>query len=327
MKRDLALDSLKVLLAVFVVGIHSYFLNGSGTLWGDLLGNGLFRVAVPVFFIINGYFFSRVLAGESLMPWFKKVFFLYMAWMVVFLPFYIPGSLTVSSFARFLKTLALGYHHIWYLSAFILSGIVIYLLRNRSSRFLVISAGILFSVGVFLQYVRAYISFPQSAINNLLDVEWISRNFLFMAYPFMVTGILIRRHSIQKRLSPGLVWSLLGIGLTLVFLEAGMNYAFLKETRHSFDCLLALGLAAPALFLAITTLPWTHSSKRLSDLSMVIYFVHPLFISLLVDGWGIANNGINITGWTLFLSVLIVPVHDGVRQLLSRTFQPLIATG
>jgi surface polysaccharide O-acyltransferase-like enzyme len=325
MKRDLALDSLKVLLAAFVVGIHSYFLNGSGSMGGDLLGNGLFRIAVPVFFIINGFFFSGVLEKGSLILWLRKVLVLYAVWMAVFLPFYFPDNLTVSSIALFFKTLVLGYHHIWYLSALIIAGITIHFLKNRSTRVMVISAALMFVTGVILQYVRAYVDFPQSALNRLLDIEWASRNFLFIGYPFMVTGVLIRRHSLIEKLPAGPVWACLAIGLFLLFVEAGNNYTHLSGTRHSFDCLLALGLAGPLLFIAVSKLEWTHQSKRLSDLSMVIYFVHPLFISLLVDWWGIPNNGFNITGWTFLLSACMVPFHDGFRSLVNRALQSTAA--
>lgn len=327
MKRDLALDLLKVLLAAFVVGIHSYFLKGSGTLAGDLLGNGLFRVAVPVFFIINGYYLTRILADGNLLPWFRKVILLYVVWMIVFLPFYLPGELSLSSCIRFFKVLFLGYHHIWYLSAYITSGVLIYLLRKQSTRFLAIASVVLFLAGVALQYVRAYVSFSYTGLNSLLDMEWVSRNFLFIAFPFMVTGVLIRRHSLEKRLVPGLVWGLLVAGLALLLLEAGRNYLLLKATRHSFDCLLTLGLVCPVLFIAIIKLPWTHASKRLSDLSMVVYFVHPLFISLLVDGLALENSGLNITGYALLLSVLSFPAHEAVKNLLNRALQPTIAAG
>jgi surface polysaccharide O-acyltransferase-like enzyme len=164
-------------------------------------------------------------------------------------------------------------------------------------------------------------------LNNLLDIEWISRNFLFIAYPFMVTGVLIQRHGLVQKLPGSLVWSLLVVGCALLMLEAANNYTLLKTTRHSFDSLLALGLVCPVLFLAAARSNWRHESRRLSDLSMVIYFVHPLFISLLVDGIGMTNNGFNVTCWTLVLSVLSVPLHDGLKSFLGRTFQPSIAAG
>lgn len=319
MNRNVALDWLKVLLAAFVVCTHSYFLHGSGTLIGDILINGPFRVSVPVFFIINGYFFSKALEQESLIPWLKKVLPLYGIWMVVFLPFYLPDSLTLAAVAKFAKTLVFGYHHLWYVSAFIWAGGLIYCLRNASHRFLVITAIGLFLAGVALQYTRAYVEFPSARLNSLLDAELVSRNFLFMGYPFIITGVLIRRHSQRVVLPTGVLWGLLAVAIGLLVLEAGLNHSFLKGTRHSFDALLCLGFAPPLLFLAVSRLNWRGQSIRLSNLSAFVYFVHPLFISLLVDWWRIPNNGVNITAWTLLLAVLAMPVHDGIRSLFNRT--------
>ena len=324
MQRDLALDTLKVILAAFVVGIHSYFLMGTGTPAGGLLVNGLFRLAVPVFFMINGYFFCRVLEKGTLSGWLKKVLLLYIAWMLIYVPFYLPESLSLLGAFLFIKTLVLGYHHIWYLSALIFAGIMNYLLRKRSTGFLLLSSMGLFFCGVCLQYTRAYMDFPQHSLNSLLDIEWISRNFLFIAYPFMMAGILLRRISEFRRFSVVNIWILAILSLGLVLLEAGMNYAFLKGGRYSFDCLLSLGIACPLLFLGVSKFNWKHDSRRLSDLSMVIYFIHPLYISLLVDWWGLSNNGFNITLCVIALSVLTVPVHDGVKSLLSRRLQTLV---
>lgn len=327
MKRNLALDLLKVLLAAFVVGIHSYFLKGPGSWIGDISVNGLFRIAVPVFFAINGYYFSRILENEQLVPWLKKVVVLYVVWMLVFLPFYFPDSLKPVSAILFLKTLVLGYHHIWYLSAFIFSGLLIYLLRKRSPVFLATASILLFLTGVALQYGRAYVTLPAHGINQLLDIEWVSRNFLFIAFPFMMTGVLIRRYNLASVLSMRLIWGLLIPGMIFLLLEANNNYIWLKATRHSFDCLLALAIVCPLLFLAASKSNRVHESRRLSDLSMVIYFVHPLFISFLVDGLSLVNNGINITVWTLFLSVLVFPVHNMIKSIVTRTLQPTPSAG
>lgn len=56
------LDALKVVLAICVVALHCKVFGGNDTAIGYMLGNGLFRVAVPVFFIINGYYLFHTLS-------------------------------------------------------------------------------------------------------------------------------------------------------------------------------------------------------------------------------------------------------------------------
>lgn len=59
--RNVSLDLLKLLMAIMVVALHANFLQEYSLLGSYLLVNGLFRVAVPIFLIINGFYFFNVL--------------------------------------------------------------------------------------------------------------------------------------------------------------------------------------------------------------------------------------------------------------------------
>ena len=63
--RNLSLDYLKVFLAVCVVFLHGGWLYDINELVGYLHVNGLFRIAVPLFFIINGYYFYNISSLSS----------------------------------------------------------------------------------------------------------------------------------------------------------------------------------------------------------------------------------------------------------------------
>lgn len=53
MERNVALDLLKLTMAAMVVGLHAGFLNDFSSLGYYITVNGIFRIAVPVFFVIN----------------------------------------------------------------------------------------------------------------------------------------------------------------------------------------------------------------------------------------------------------------------------------
>ena len=59
MERNISLDLLKLGMAFMVVGIHAGFMADINPLVKYLTVDGLFRIAVPVFLIINGFFFYR----------------------------------------------------------------------------------------------------------------------------------------------------------------------------------------------------------------------------------------------------------------------------
>ena len=57
MERNVSLDILKLSMAFMVVAAHARFLSEISPLGEYLTVNGLFRIILPVFLIINGFFF------------------------------------------------------------------------------------------------------------------------------------------------------------------------------------------------------------------------------------------------------------------------------
>ena len=56
--RNLSLDYMKVLLAFFIIFIHAGLFYDFDESLSYIFVNGVFRIAVPLFFIINGYYFT-----------------------------------------------------------------------------------------------------------------------------------------------------------------------------------------------------------------------------------------------------------------------------
>ena len=116
MERNITLDFLKVILAMMVVGLHSGFLSDMSTVLSYLSVNGIFRVAVPLFFMINGLFFYDVLSNNNQRKWFLRIFSLYSFWMLFYVYFWFrPETFNFYNILKIVKTLVVGYHHLWYL--------------------------------------------------------------------------------------------------------------------------------------------------------------------------------------------------------------------
>ena len=86
MDRKLSVDILKVLMAVMVVGIHANPLKPLGHDAIMLSGGGVYRLAVPVFFVINGYFLEPVLHGGGAGRYVRRILLLYLIWTALYLP-------------------------------------------------------------------------------------------------------------------------------------------------------------------------------------------------------------------------------------------------
>lgn len=275
------LDALKVLLAVFVVALHCHILGGNDTTLGYLLCNGLFRVAVPTFFIINGFYLYQTLAaGHSFTTWFKRGLWLYLFWMLIYSPLYVePATLgSVGGILAVLKKLVIGYFHLWYLTGMLGGGLILYVLRSRSTTLLTLLALSAFAIGLFLQYARVYYELPNAFLQHFNQNDYTARNFVFMGFPFMTIGYLFARHQVTEKVTRLGVWTALVLGLSLILSEAYLNLVLRADTELNFDFLFSLVIIGPALFL----LPFVHvrasTSTTPAKVSSAVYYVHPLFI-------------------------------------------------
>jgi len=275
------LDALKVLLAIFVVALHCKIMGGNYNALGYMLCNGLFRVAVPAFFIINGYYlFQTLAAGHSFANWFKRGLLIYLFWMLVYSPLYVDPATIVSvgGVLGVLKKLLIGYFHLWYLLGMLGGGLMLFVLRDTSSISLIGLALAAFLIGLLLQYARVYYELPNAFLQHFNQNDYTARNFIFMGFPFMAMGFLFARHRVPQRVTRGGVWLGLLIGLGLILAESGLNYALRADVEQNFDFLASLLVITPALFL----LPFVHfrasTNSIPAKLSSAVYYVHPWLI-------------------------------------------------
>ncbi|NVZ26611.1 acyltransferase family protein [Pseudomonas gingeri] len=303
------LDALKVLLAVFVVVLHCHFMGGNYTAPGYVLCNGLFRVAVPTFFVINGYYLWQTLArGHSFALWFKRGLLLYLFWMLVYSPTYTSFAAlgSVGGVLAILKQFVIGYFHLWYLVGMLGGGLILYLLRQRPTGLLMVLALGAFTVGLVLQYARVYFELPNAFLQHFNQNDYTARNFLFMGFPFMALGFALARHGVPEKVTRGQVCGAFTVGLVLVLGEAWLNYSHQADARQNFDFLVSLPLTTPALFLLPFVFFRASTSTLNAKLSSALYYVHPLFLyGALSMGLAYGNT---LTAVVLVLAFLAAPL-------------------
>lgn len=275
--RNLTLDMAKVLLALMVVGLHAHLLQDTLSNLGYLLVNGVFRVAVPIFLVINGYYLYDAIQKDRFAPWLKRVAILYIFWMTVYFPFWALGG--DPGIAQLVHRLVFGYHHLWYAVGIIGGGTIIYFIRALPALVGVMCSLAAFAVGVIIQYAGAYHIF-QSAIDVFANHNWAHRNFLLLAFPFMYVGYFINQFTLSVRVTERFLFILTVVGLLLLLLESGFNL------RHNvgvdgFDNLASLALLCPIAFLLTLRSSRVYAGKGISSISSGIYFVHPAFLYVL----------------------------------------------
>lgn len=279
-------------MATMVVALHTHWLSRSNPLVDQLTVNGLFRMAVPVFFLINGYYAFDAIDGGRTGAWLKRILQIYLFWAVVYLPAYLPHPGPAGFGLRdFLGNLVFGYWHLWYMVALALAGSLLWQLRAGSSQALLGLAVGLFAIGLALELARL-----RGA--DFIPVK-LYRNFLLDALPFLLIGYVLRRDAVTGSL-PGL-WILSIVGLAGIVVESLVERRIAAPSTEA-DLFVSLLVLCPAVFLLVRRLPFVTASDRWSKASSAIYFTHVGFL-LLGERLGIAS-GLPLFGFVLGLSAL-----------------------
>lgn len=276
--RNRAVDVLKLSLAFMVVGIHANPFAPLGRTAILLTGDGLFRLGVPIFLLLNGYYLHAAVMQRRGWGYVKHAAQLYGLWMLIYLPLYWP-LLMARSFWPNLRTLLFGYWHLWYLAGMVIAATLIVALSRWSVRALFMVMLFSFLGGLVVTYGMAFaLIAPNKVIFS--DPLLANRNPLLLCLPYMLAGFLIARDNFADRLRIGWLQIAAVLGLALVLAESLLLARFaLKGVAH--DNMIALGLAAPALMLLALKLPGTLASRVLSDYASGIYFIHVAFCALL----------------------------------------------
>lgn len=194
-KRDRhlpALEVLKLIAALLVMALHMFPLS---------FFNPVFRLAVPVFFIISGFFLmdsTGSIKPEAVKHSLKKILLLtlyangiYFVGAMIFganLGFPILQEMKTTYFWRCFLIYGDGKFaiHLWYLTAYLQALIIIYLaarFRFGKLLFILIPAGIILNLAL-----GTYSSWLPKTFE-----PYVSRNVLTIALPCLMIGILLRR--------------------------------------------------------------------------------------------------------------------------------------
>lgn len=319
MERNIALDILKLIMAFMVVGLHAGFLGEVTELGEYITTNGLFRLAVPIFFIISGFYFYQTLQAKQLLKWLNRVLLLYLIWMLLYCYFWLmTEDFSFVGSYQSIKTMIIGYHHLWYLPGLLGAALVTVLFRNLPLALIIFSILLTFFIGVFIQYAGNYAYFQDDlAVTKLFNQHWVHRNAVFLAYPFFCCGYLLNKYALYNKIPQKYAVIITISSLLALILESYINY-YHPLRKGGFDNYISLILLCPAIFICFIKLNIMASNKNISTYSSAIYFVHPLVLFFLNKYLDIDHTLLTIFGiiGTLVLSYLVIKANNRIKYLL-----------
>mgnify|MGYP002150083267 CR=1 FL=1 len=270
LNRNVSLDILKIVLAFMIVGIHAGFLSSLTSAGSYLTVNGVFRIAVPIFLLIGGfYFYAAILKGKA-SDWLKRVLYLYIFWMLFYSIFWLNLDF---SFLGFAKIMIIGYYHLWYLPGMLGAAILVVVLNKLPLGVMIFSICITFIIGVIIQYLGNYHVCKNSDVDRWFNIYWVHRNFIFFAFPFFSIGFLINKYELHAKISlkQSIICSF--IGMLLLLFESYLNY-IVPSRDGGFDNFGSLLIISPAIFILFMKINYQGRSKELALYSSGVYFIH-----------------------------------------------------
>ncbi|GAF02033.1 acyltransferase family protein [Saccharicrinis fermentans] len=312
--RSLGVDILKTILAMMIVGLHTGVMVEYGHSLNYFFSSGIFRLAVPIFFLISGYFFCRVNSFGGLKHWGIRLLYLFLFWNTLFILVYLTSSPTIE-LRKILLFIFVGYHHLWYVQAMFIAGILLYVFKfvfHQSDNRLLLFSMVLYVVGAVLQYMLRF-NVLNLGISESHSVHLLYRNGLFFAFPFFCLGYYLKSKNIR-----GIPLHWFFVSIILFITEVYLCIKFMNPLK-GIEMHLALYPLSSILFLyVINTITGTYSTVKIDigKLSSCVFFIHPLFIVV-----GKSNNliGVNLFVFTYVFSLLlayfvIIPIQ---RKYLS----------
>lgn len=320
--RNNAIDILKLVLSITIIAIHTNYLEGYSEFANYFTVEGLFRVSVPTFFIINGFYYFEFLKAKSLRMYLNKVITLYVFYTFLYSYFILKLAMNNSGaeyLLYVLKDLVFGYGHLWYLSSLIMLAAVSKNLTKINPTYWHVCV-VLFAllIGWLIQGSVFNIDNEILSKNRTL----LYRNLIFVGFPFFFTGILLANFIAKKRDAIlNKFWFVLLILIAsffLVIIEAAFNY-HLAPGYHR-DILLSSLPFSCVLFLTVYLLGLKHQllfAKGFGRISTATFFIHPLFIAVLsklgVDSGFLMFSLVSLL--SLIFSLSVIWINDNIRPL------------
>ena len=300
-----AINSFKLLAALFVIMIHTSPLTSVSPEADYVLTRIIARTAVPFFFMVTGFFvLPKALkdTGRGL-GYLRRIGLIYLASMALYFPVNIyAGQFKGAGFGGILKMILTDgtFYHLWYLPALLLGFALVWVGLKALPWKAVLG------ISVFLYLLGlpgdSYYGFLKdgSVLRQLYDgffhLSSYTRNGLFYAPVFLALGYAVSRQygdgtasgKAARRLPFSVILAALGVCSALLLAE-GITLKILEMQRHD-SMYLALVPLMYFLFLSLLDARGPDPMKRLPrELPLLVYVLHPLFLILVRGFSGLTN--------------------------------------
>lgn len=282
MERNQTIDLLKFIFSLCIIGIHAQLFKGSIDVLYYVITMGIFRIAVPFFFVVSGYYFyQRLQNGRSVKDYFIKLFktliIFEMIEIIIFTPFVFPYVPNVFLYLWKIISTGLGGAY-WYLSSLLISFIIMMPAWKKKKvwPWLIIGFVLYLLCMTNDSYGHLFIGTQIQKISMIHTQIWTwPQAGLCSSLFYLSIGAFIERYHFKgKYLNYIFVLSLIAL--------LGESYFLQSHGALDGNSYFSLIILVPTLMLLCLKHPhclW--KTKRLGQMSLYIYMIHPVLLSSL----------------------------------------------
>lgn len=312
-KNYAAIDIMKFVFALCIIGLHASFLYNYEI--GYYAHTIFFRLGVPFFFIVSGFFFANGVKEErkeSFFKFIKKMIPIYLVFSIFYMIIVLARSNDFSFqgiiFQLWYIITGRSLSVMWFVGSLILAALIVFHLDSKTKLkkalivgLLLYLIGLLFNTYAFLlsgtdlEFIN---SFFVSNFNNNSNVIFLGFFWFGLGYYFNKYGSLKILNSRFKRIL------IIIIGFVLLYFEIRVVKGHLDVVAN-YEYYFAHLLIIPALVVGLLNINLKFNTRILRKLSSMMYYTHFIFIYLLIFIGGVHHIGLldNPTWFYLFTCV------------------------
>ncbi|MEN9919305.1 MAG: hypothetical protein RL662_1741 [Bacteroidota bacterium] len=314
MERNITLDYLKLVLALLVLLAHCHNSLAEIPYLGWSISQGLSRVTMPIFFIINGFYLQPIIHDKAKVKrYLYNLLKLYLLWMVIYVPFQtiVAGTKTDPTVIRVLYWV-FGWGHLWYMSALMGAVVLVYFAKRIGlGNKLLLGIGFLLFLSVYTYQHLFLFGFDIPTTSYMF-----TKTFLFTGFPYLFIGFYIRDEGVIDRFRiTKTTYVLTGLLLLGVL---GESVAFYVWKTHT-DFYLLLPFVAPLIFILV----FKKGRMGVSDgfvaqLSSAVYYSHLFFICMIERTTDFTQTNLFILSVfvTLIMSTALIVLNRHIKVFL-----------
>lgn len=316
-KENTLLDVLKFTASLLVLASHCLPLVPNEAV-NIYYGQWFFRFSVPLFLISSGYFFSSFDAGRK-RKYIARILVLYFVSSLLYLPLYANNEIK-----EVIRYIIFGYHHLWYLSALLISLVILYIFEKVTliqkifkKVYPFLALGLILIGAYYDEYQHIFSGIKEAPPLKMFGacVRFFggSRHALFFAFPMLLIGKYLREHISAMKLKKTTCVSLTVIFFAVSFVEFILLKHFIGK---DIACDITLFNYLPAIGLFLLAYIWQPKAldriqaKSMRKAADIIYISH-IWVLEIVDRLFEATYLIRlllVLGITLLITYLYIKI-------------------